>query len=176
MKTPQIRILAILAAASGFVLLAAKPNQAEEPKREAPEARRERPEPPEARREGERPRGEEPARREATREVAERPRPDVEAFERRIHAIREAAEILARADVQPQANMLREQAEHMQREFAEQREREAHQPPHGDQIESLQRQVAELREIVNDLRHQLRGREEGPPRRETPREGAPERR
>ncbi len=98
-----------------------------------------------------------------------RGRPDhPEEIERRVRHLHAAAENLEQAGFPDEARAYHERAEHLARESR----REA--PPRGaggpgEQIEHLRREVAELREIVEDLRRQVRAGNH------PPRPGGPER-
>ena len=154
--TPAMRIASTLTLAIGLCLA---PVRGDEERREAPERR---PAPPEAKDGHPRPEG-------GPRD-GERPRPEGGDHERKLHALKQAAQILAEAGLQPQAMALREQAEHLMRES---REHGGPRPPQGGgDLEALRREVAELREIVSDLKNQFRGHPEGRP--EGRPEGAPE--
>lgn len=111
-----------------------------------------------------------------------RPKPPGEAdIERRVDALRQAADKLQEAGLGPQAQELRMQAEAIAREIRARREMEeqlhrqkdgAGEPPHHpaapNEIAALRREVAELREIVQRLMMRLEDRK-GPPAHE----GAP---
>lgn len=171
-------ILSVLALAAGWAIGTSSGLWADEEQKDSPEARAggpgegprdgERPRPEGSPRDGERPRPE----GAPERGPGEGPRPEGPERERRLRALHHAAEILQEAGLHPQAMALREQAERMMQEFRDQPHGEgAPRPPHpGGDLESLRREMAELREIVADLRRQVRGGPEGSGP-EKPREG-----
>jgi len=84
------------------------------------------------------------------------PRPHHEEAEVRMHHLRVAAENLDRAGMRDQANELREQAEEIERDLHEQRERH-HEREHGEPEGRghLEAEIRELHEMVQDLRREV---------------------
>ncbi len=114
----------------------------------APEPERDRTREPGRERDGDR-------RAEPARERHPEPVPHLEEMERRVHHLHVAAENLEQAGLHDEAHAFHERAEHLERELHEARERH-HRPPHppgpGEDLDRLNREVAELRELVHDLR------------------------
>lgn len=143
--------------------------QEDEPRREAPERGRPRgPEPVREshEREGGRERSE-PGERHPERERSDDSLPRPEEVERRIHHLHAAAENLEQAGLRDEARAFHERAEHLERELHEAMERRHRRPPHpgGEELEHLRREVAELRELVHDLRRHVQELEKALDRR-----------
>lgn len=157
MKTPGTLILVAVLIWAGLVLADEKPGEPVRGER-TPDSRA-RPETPERGRPGPpvEDRGE------------DRERPDhPEEIERRVRHLHAAAENLEQAGFPDEARAYHERAERMAGELRRGAPPRGGDGP-GEQIERLRREVAELREIVEDLRRQARGGNH------SPRPGGPER-
>lgn len=157
MKTPGTLILVAVLIWAGLALADEKPAEPVRGER-APESRA-RPETPERGRPAPpaEDRGENRGRLDQAEEI-----------ERRVRHLHSAAENLEQAGFPDEARAYHERAERLARELRRGAPPRGGDGP-GEQIEQLRREVAELREIVEDLRRQARGGNH------PPRPGGPER-